>query len=406
MAPATTPKQTQPYPPFDGRSPSDARREEDEVEVPGEERVASATGRCARAIADASSRALRIAGEAGEAPAFAIERERDAFAVAGGIANVVRETTLQRGPRWRRTVPISCTSSRSSTIDRRRVEAQLGANRRLRASISAKPSRLSPRHRAGIRASGSDAFIPIPQISSWGLASTRTRSPVLRRNAPRAAFCPNLATLPTTSRACARLDRSHRCDCGAAHRAASSIEGARCHTPAGRPPNATRHVAHRPITPKGDVRPHATGAVMHDRPPRASPPPAPENPHGFQADVARSLRRRPPQGARSRTERQSIRGNRATTPRRPRRCRCIRGECPRARARLGAQRRHHTATSCRMGDRPSARDMRRLPRSPSPIHQAAEAEPPQDLDDQPNSRRRRASSGWSRSHTQPKPNET
>lgn len=46
---------------------------------------------------------------------------------------------------------------------------------RSRASISANPSRLRPRHSSGLCARGSSFERPIPQIRSCGLASTRTR---------------------------------------------------------------------------------------------------------------------------------------------------------------------------------------------------------------------------------------
>jgi hypothetical protein len=50
--------------------------------------------------------------------------------------------------------------------------------------ISANPSRLVPRQRDGLVASGCAAVIPMPQIRSRGLASTSTLGRVAARNAP------------------------------------------------------------------------------------------------------------------------------------------------------------------------------------------------------------------------------
>ena len=57
------------------------------------------------------------------------------------------------------------------------------ARSRARASISANPSRFSPRQEAGSAVRGSSLASPMPHIRSSGLASTSTRSPVPSRYA-------------------------------------------------------------------------------------------------------------------------------------------------------------------------------------------------------------------------------
>ena len=63
----------------------------------------------------------------------------------------------------------------------RRLGGQTALESSARACIRAKPSRFSPGQRAGSAAAGSSRLAPIPQIASYGEASTNTLRPVPTR---------------------------------------------------------------------------------------------------------------------------------------------------------------------------------------------------------------------------------
>eukprot|EP00955_Chlamydomonas_euryale_P031381 329677-Chlamydomonas_euryale.AAC.8 len=73
------------------------------------------------------------------------------------------------------------------------------AARRVRASMSAKPSRLAPRHAVGDAASGWLSLSPMPQVVSLGLASTSTQFAVPSSHRCSAVSLLNFSTLPLTT---------------------------------------------------------------------------------------------------------------------------------------------------------------------------------------------------------------